>query len=245
MNRTTLTVLFAAVPFSGAAWDQIEVASIKPTPPAVDSSSSDLLPGGRFRATNRTVQWLMRAALGVPDERILGGPAWVRTDGFDIDARTGTRENMTPDLVRPLLLQLLADRFELKYHREARQLPVYRLVATKPGLKPGNLKPSRDDSQQAMSNSLVDGKMVLHSTHISMRDFAGFLSRQVRRPVLDNTGISGEFDIALDWAPDENPDSNAPSIFTSLRDQLGLRLEPAKSEVDVYVIDSIAKPSAN
>jgi uncharacterized protein (TIGR03435 family) len=248
MNRVAFpaAALIAAILLTTLADAQsppeFEVASIKPTPQDVDSGTSDLLPGGRFRATNKTVQWLMRAALGISNDQILGGPDWVRTESFDIDAKTGTPANMTPELLKPLLLRLLADRFKLRFHAETRQGPVYFLSAERNKPK---LKAHTGDSGPSMSNSATDGKMTFKATRVSMPDFASFLTGQLHRPVIDHTGISGEFDFALEWAPDQNPDSSVASVFTAIREELGLKLESGKGPLGIAVIDSIEKPSEN
>jgi uncharacterized protein (TIGR03435 family) len=87
--------------------------------------------------------------------------------------------------------------------------------------------------------------MVLHAARISTRDLAAFLARQMRRPVVDATGIAGEFDLELEWAPEENPDSPSPFNLAAVREQIGVRLDSGKRHVDVAVIDSVERPSAN
>jgi uncharacterized protein (TIGR03435 family) len=237
-----VAAILTAGPARAQSPPQFEVASIRPTAPGVDSSTSDLLPGGRFHATNRTVLWLARVAWSVPDEQILGGPAWIRTDGYDIDGKIDSPQPMTPEQLAPLLRSLLAERFGLQVHREARQVSGYSLAVEKSGPK---LQQHTGSSETAMSNSLAAGKMTLTAAKISMATLAGFLGRQLARPVVDGTGIAGEFDLTLDWAPDERVDSSAPSLFTALREQLGLKLESQRVPVEMVVIDSVARPSEN
>lgn len=182
----------------------------------------------------------MWIAYKVQDNRILNAPAWVRSVGFDIDAKieaSGTAE-MDP---APLLRNLLEDRFLLKFHREDRPATVYSLVVAKNGPR---LKPSQT-LNPSMGNSLQDGKMVLKADGLSLAGLAGFLSRHAAGPVTDKTGLTGIYDLKLEWSPDSSPDSPAGSIFSALQEQFGLRIEAAKGSMNVVVIDSVERPSEN
>jgi uncharacterized protein (TIGR03435 family) len=141
----------------------------------------------------------------------------------------------------PLLQSLLEDRFRLKVHREDRPSTVYSLVVAKngPKLKPG------DTANPSMGNSLQDGKMVLKADGLSMGSLARFLSRQAGRPVVDKTGLTGAYDVKLEWSPDQNADSAAESIFSAMQEQLGLRIEATKAPVNFVVVDSVERPSEN
>jgi uncharacterized protein (TIGR03435 family) len=107
-----------------------------------------------------------------------------------------------------------------------------------------NLKPS-DTPNPSMGNSLQDGKMVLKADGLSMGSFTRFLSRQAGRPVVDKTGLTGAYDVKLEWSPDPNPDSAAESIFSAIQEQLGLRIEATKAPVNFVVVDSVERPSEN
>lgn len=225
----------------GIAFD---VASVKPSPVDADSSTSDIQPG-RFRGTNRTVEWMMRIAYGVQAAQISGGPSWLRSAGFDITAKTDSPEAASMKgmqaQIGPLLRQLLEDRFQLKVHRETRSAPVYSLVAGKgaPQLK------ASEGGEVVMNTSREDGKLVIQTRGVSMAGFAGFLSKQLQRPVTDKTGLTGVYNLRLEWAPDSSLESTAGSVFSAVQEQLGLKLDSAKGSVEVVVVDSIAKPSAN
>jgi uncharacterized protein (TIGR03435 family) len=222
----------------GIAFD---VASVKPSLPA-SPSTSDIEPR-RFRCTNKSVAWLMGIAYKVQDNQLLNAPAWVRSVGFDIDAKievSGTGSDAEMDL-GPLLRNLLEDRFRLKFHREDRPATVYSLVVAKNGPR---LKPSQT-LNPSMGNSLQDGKMVLKADGLSLAALAGFLSRQAGGPVTDKTGLTGIYDLKLEWSPDPTLDSPAGSIFSVLQEQLGLKIEATKGSLNVVVIDSVERPSEN
>ncbi len=217
-----------------------DVASIKPST-AGAPSTSDIQPG-RFRCANKSLAWLMSIAWNIPDNQISGAPDWVRSAGFDIDARTepGAAAEMESHL-GPILQSLLEARFRLKVYREDRPSTIYSLVVAKNGPK---LKPS-DNPNSSMGNSLQDGKMVLKADALSMGSLARFLSRQAGRPVIDKTGVTGNYDVKLEWSPDPNPESAAASIFSAIQEQLGLRIEATQAPVNFVVVESVERPSEN
>ncbi|HEY4086948.1 MAG TPA: TIGR03435 family protein [Bryobacteraceae bacterium] len=230
------TALIAQTPPNVA----FDVASVKPSSPGAPSTS-DIQPG-RFHCTNKSVAWLMSIAYGIPDNQISGAPDWVRSAGFDIDAKTRTDAAAEMEgHLGPLLQTLLEDRFRLKVHREDRPSTIYSLVVAKNGPK---LKPS-DTPNPSMGNSLQDGKMVLKADALSMGSFTRFLSRQAGRPVVDKTGLTGVYDVKLEWSPDQNPDSAAESIFSAIQEQIGLRIEATRAPVNFVVVDSVERPSEN
>ncbi len=225
---------------------RFEVASIRPHPFAGDEPSNRrMLPGGRFIATATTVRTLIRIAFGTDDNRISGAPKWV-DEMFDIDAITADHaEVKTPEQFQQLILSLLEDRFQLKFHREQKEGPVYWLEVYKPGELGPALKLSAPDSQPAMSNNSNGSRTVMKVSKMSMADIAAGLRRQAGRPVEDHTGLKGDYDFQIEWSPEEAADSVDPSLFTVLKEQLGLRLRPAKGNIETIVIDQINHPSAN
>ena len=222
---------------------QFEVAVIRPTAAGVSAGTSfEVFDGGRMKITNEPVKLLIRAAFQLPNAQIVGGPAWLETDRYDIEAKTGRPGKIPPGEMRPLLASLLADRFHLKFHREMRELTVYALVAAKGGVK---LKPKGEGESRGMSTHPGPGKTQAVATAIPMGELAGYVGNRLGRIVVDRTGLSDSYDFKLEWAPDETPDSPAPSLVTALREQLGLSLETQKSPVEVLVIDSLERPSEN
>lgn len=197
-------------------------------------------------ATATSVRTLIRIAFGTDDNLISGAPRWIDNETFDIDAVTADHaEVKTPQQFQQLILSLLEDRFQFKFHRVQKDVSVYWLELDKPG-KPGPaLKPSNPDSEPNMSTNSDGSRTAMKVTRMSMADIAAGLRRQAGRPVEDHTGLSGAYDFQVEWAPDETAESTDASLFTVLREQLGLKLRPAKGMVESFVIDQVTEPSEN
>ena len=211
----------------------------------------------RFRTANLALRDLIQFAYGLPESQILGGPAWIDSIMFDIDAKSDPAVNEQLHALpteqarhqKQLMVQaLLADRFQLKAHEETRQLAVYALVVAKEGPR---FKPAE------VNGTTVDtGRSRLHiaGSDDTISILARELAQTVGRVVLNQTGLTGRYDLTLRWTPDDAPqpllngapDPNAPpGIFTAIQEQLGLKLESTKGPVPVLVIDSVGMPSAN
>ena len=226
---------------------------------------------------------LVRSAF--PDFRlpgqIVGGPAWINTDRFDINAKA--EGNPPADGLNAMLRQLLADRFALKVHTEQREVDVYTLVLARADgrLGPGLRKPAvdcqaREDARKrdaaagvppsqsvppgppkpgerpecGMMSSSMNGVLRLATGGTPISAIGTIVQTTVGRPVLDRTGLTGRFDIDLQFAgtgPLVNADTpDAPaSVFTAVQEQLGLKLEPRKERMEVLVIDSVERPTEN
>jgi uncharacterized protein (TIGR03435 family) len=174
-------------------------------------------------------------------DQLIGGPNWLETAGWDIDARfpAGTGPLQAPQMMQAML----ADRFQLVTHRETRMLPIYALTVAKGGVK---LHPS--DGRGGMSA----GPRLIRFGAGTMGDLASQLSGYLGRNVIDRTGIAGHYAIDLSFAPVNpgEPTGDAgqdlgPSIFTALQDQAGLKLESTKGPVEVLVIDRAERPTPN
>ena len=233
---------------------QFDVASIKLNSSADVRDALLLQPGGRFVATGIPLKMLMANAYEVRDFEISGGPAWIGTDRWNIEARAeGFTDRIPLAQFGPMLRALLEDRFQLKVHRAMRDMPVYVLLPAKSGTK-------------LQANSGEPGPLIgvrrgqLTAKKVKISSMAQTLSNVLRRPVIDRTGLAGEYDITLQWAPETGqgtavgaappgPDSpttaDGPTIFTAIQEQLGLRLESQRAPVEVVVIDSVEKPSGN
>jgi uncharacterized protein (TIGR03435 family) len=220
-----------------------EVASVKPNRFGPGPSSiRDFR--GRIAMENVSLKKVTLWAYGIPDDReyALVGPDWLTTEHFDIQANFP--DDTRPEQVRPMTQALLAERFKLTLHKETRQLPVYVLVVAKNGPK---IHPV-DDGQPRTSGRA--GRF--EATKIPMQHFADLLARFMHLQVVDETGLAGVFDFTLEWSPDEmkaegtTAESAAPSIFTVLQEQLGLKLEGRKGAVEVLVVDHVEKtPTEN
>jgi uncharacterized protein (TIGR03435 family) len=196
-----------------------------------------------FTAANASLRLLMSRAFGVAEFQIEGGPGWVDSDNYDIAARADTPLEMTREELRPCLQALLAERFRLKTHRITKQGSVYSLAIAKNGPK---LKEHVGGGAPGISLSSDSGKAVIEGAKATMARLAEYLSGQAGRPVVDNTGVKGDYDFRVEWDPrDETVGTSGPSIFSALQEQLGLKLEGAKGPVEIVVIDSVERPSAN
>jgi uncharacterized protein (TIGR03435 family) len=248
---------FAAqeLPTGNASVLAFDVVSIK----SLDGVARARLPGarqsqGRFARASATLSQLVQYAYDVQPLQVTGGPAWVSTRRFQIDART--EQTTTPDQMRAMVRQMLAERFALKVHTDVRERPIYRLVVARPDGKLGPSIYRIDDPECGGSNpkpcdlSTWSGGLMSSGMGLQQLALALFNRSQttgIDRPVIDHTGLAGMFGFTLMFSSfDTVPHaSNYPSIFTALRDQLGLKLEPARGPVELLVIDSVEKPTPN
>jgi uncharacterized protein (TIGR03435 family) len=262
-SRSPLSRPLLQAPTPAVAGDSpaFDVVSVKRNPEPGTNHPLSPPVGGRLTLRNQTVRGLISSSYGVQDYQIIGGPNWLRTDGFDIDARV----EATPPSPAPQMLlrirSLLADRFKLVMHNEQREFPIFRLVLARrdgqlgPNIRPGQCVPRPrdggpvpDDRQVFCGTNVGVGTMFVRGG--TMKLLAQQLGRyaNIGRPVFDATNSTEQFEWELKWTPD-SLDGNAPadavSIFTALQEQLGVKLEPSRGPVDVLVIDSVAPPSEN
>jgi len=208
--------------------------------------------------TNVTARRLLQKAFGIrigpKDFQISGGPDWLDTEYYNINATTDASAGLTDEKTAQSYLQsLLADRFHLKYHRETKGVPVYLLTVAENGPKviehTGNQvhwDRSRGGCGSICSTGSEDPeKGSMTATMGSMATFAGYLTEELDRAVIDNTGLNSEYDFRLEWDMDEAGNSSVPSLLAAVRDQLGLRLDAREVPVQILVIDGIEKPSQN
>jgi uncharacterized protein (TIGR03435 family) len=196
---------------------------------------------GRLNA-RMSARHLIQQAFGIKDFQILGGPSWLGNSNYDFTATTTAPIELNDRTIQPYLQSLLADRFQFKYHRETKESPVYLLVAAKTGTK---LTKHIGADGTGMDENGGKDKVTMSATKLTMPGLASWLAREMDRPVIDNTAIDGEFDLKLEWSPEQISETSGPSIYTALQEQLGLRVESGKGPVEMIVIDSIEKPSEN
>jgi len=214
---------------------QFEVASIKPSAPGARGPTIYNPTRVRFAIDCISPKSLIAYAYDVREFQILGGPKWLGSDQYDVVAKPDG--DASSERILAMARGLLAERFRLALHRESKEMPVFALVSAKGGPR---LRPSAGQGPE-----IRGGRGRLIARHVTMGILAAQLAdRALGRPVLDRTGIAGEFDVDLEWTPDESMDIG-PSIFTALQEQLGLRLEALKGVVEVLVIDHAERPSAN
>jgi uncharacterized protein (TIGR03435 family) len=216
-----------------------------------------------------TVLALIQDAYGIYEgNRISGGPAWLGTAHYDVEAKVDDMDlaafkKLDLDQRRLMLQTLLADRFKLKVHKEDKDFPIYALIVAKKGprlreSKPGYVPPSTIKGFGGLVTRSRPGQFTVE--WFTMAYFARDLSQWVDRKVVDKTGLTGHYDFNLDWTPDggasptasassaepnSSLDTSGPSIFTALQEQLGLKLKAEKGPVQILVIDHVEPPSAN
>ena len=237
------------------AFDTVSIrpdASGKPFGTLAQPPDSD-----RFTATNATLERIVAFAFNFRQLNLITGtPAWAQTQRFDMLARIADADlpayhRLTLDQQRMLLQQALAARTNLHAHLEQRTIPVYALVAAhpSPGLRatPPNSDPVLDSNGKAtVEDHLLTRRGDLEAQSIPLASLALALSIQADRPVVDRTNLPGLYTFHLQWDPDPDaPDSNHPTLFTALPDQLGLRLQPTRASMQVLVLDSLDHPTAN
>jgi len=230
-----------------------EVATIKRSTSLDGGGTIFTPPGGQFRAINIDARSLItfayRGSGRLFNSQVLNGPSWLESERFDIVAKSVDALVGAPaaELARamPLLVQsLLGDRFKLKLHRETRQLQRYVLsVARKDGsLGPRLHRVSRDC---AVDPTLCRIQMTpghLAAGAMSVSNLVAFLGGNVERVIVDQSGLTGTFDVELDWSP-EQATTDQPSLFSAIQEQLGLKLISERGPVDVIVIDHVERPT--
>ena len=239
-----------------AAAPAFEVATIKLSEPDTPGPLIGIS-AGRLTLTGFTFKELMVYAYWIHPSQVLeaAGPMdsqkWMDSEKFDIVAKP-EGDHVAEEQLRKMLQTLLADRFQLKFHHDRKQLPAYALVLGKDGSK----MKARVPGDGGPGFRLVFQGARLPGRNASIAQLAFVLQAVVMdRPVLDQTGLTGNFDFDLAWTPNETQfggrggtmpaDPNSPDIFTAVQEQLGLKLEPQKDPVDVLMIDHAQKPSAN
>ena len=247
------------------AGPSFEVASVKPNNSGERGSRLGMSPNGRMTATNVSLKQLILNAYNLRDFQVTGGPNWLDVDRFDISATVGHAIQPTPggppQELFEMVKNLLADRFKLLAHTETKDVPIYRLLLARADGKLGpKMRAAEVDCEALMRSGATPpppapGQMGACGTRISdghLNGRGGNLAQMARtfaslsgvgRIVVDNTGLTGAFDIDLDWAQDPSADAAGPSIFTALQEQLGLKLESSRGPVDVLVIDRVEPPT--
>lgn len=243
-----------------------------------------------YTAKNLPLMGIIREAYGIPmgaeDGRIVGAPGWLNSERYDIEAKMDSSvvaalQKLSPDdrraAHRQMLQALLADRLKLVIHRETKEVQVYSLVVARGGSKLQESKPIVADQNAPPAPAPGRGGRggrggpglgmmgrggPLTGQQVPIAMLATVLTTILNRPVMDKTGLTGNYDFTLTWTPDDSqaqgppgapngqpplpaPDPNGPSIFTAIQDQLGLKLESGKGPVEIIVIDHVERPSGN
>ena len=257
---TRLALLLVLVTASGLSVIsqalRFEVASVKPNNSGSDNSSRNLGANGHLVFENYPLRQLIISAYDIQAFQLIGGPAWISNERFDVEARAAATTPL-PQMYL-MMRSLLADRFKLVVRQEKRELPVYALVKARSdgGLGPrmkasavdcgptgrgrGTPAPGAPPGPPAGCRNLITPSGINFEGQTTAQ-LATVLGMALRQTVVDRTGLVGGFDLQLSFSPDTAPapDPNLPSLFTAVQEQLGLKLESTRAPTDVVVIDSI------
>ena len=239
----SLAVLFCLAAYAqqtAAPRLEFEVVSIKPGDPTNSSSSGRGTPGG-LEWRNTTANNLIRGAYNLNEFQLVGSPKWASTERFNVDAKypAGADRHQASLMIQ----SMLADRFHLQFHRETKMLPEYNLVVAK-----GGPKLERADPSDPKKGSSSQGPRLIRARGQNMASLARMLISVVDAPVVDRTGIEGEYNFDLQFVPllaAPNADDPLGDIFAVLQQKLGLKLEATKGPVEVLVVDHLEMPTAN
>jgi uncharacterized protein (TIGR03435 family) len=271
--RQILAILLCLLPF----WNRVvqaqtvprvfEVASIKPSGQNMAGTIIAMPPGGRLEIANMSLKEMIVNAYSIQPFQVSGGPGWLDSAHYDISSKAAGESKREDVLL--MLQSLLADRFQLVFRREIRQLPVYSMVIAGKGEKPGpKLVPSKEGACTApdpanpfavdpmrLCGAFELGPDGLTLVGAPLSSLTPRLSRLVGRTVIDKTGLRQNFDINVEWSPDESlamqppsgapRDTSGPSIFTVFRKELGLDFKVERGPVEIFVIQRAEKPASN
>ena len=227
---------------------QFEVASIKP-----NKSNERMYYGLRnasLTVRNMTAKGLIQIAYGKRDFQIIGGPAWITSECFDIDAKAERPQRATHDMEK----SLLASRFHLEFHRETRETAAYSLGVARTGLKM-KLSADQTEPEKGGPKELAPGRLV--GEGVPLYVIVNLLSNMLGRAVINNTGPIGKYDVNLQPVPDslqlpsDPADPPTPAdvlnlaVIEAVEKQLGLKLESIQAPEEILIIDRIEHPSAN
>lgn len=218
-----------------------EAASIKRSNSTETGGGTDVSPG-RLNIENRTLRDCIQQAYSVKRYLIAGGAYWVNADPYDIVAKAEGPANQSQ--LMKMLQTLLEDRFKLTWHRELRSVPGYELVRMRDAPR---FREATDDGTRA---TYVTRHNEFRASRVSMVYFANYLSGILSTPVIDHTGLGGQYAITLAFAPDGHEpadtgtQSSAP-LISAIREQLGLKLEPLSIPTEMFIIDHAERPTKN
>jgi uncharacterized protein (TIGR03435 family) len=240
-----------------------DVVTVKPTPPGRTGKNIGF-DGHHFLFRGANLDDMIALGYGMHTKQIVGAPDWAGKDLFDVEGTPDVPGMPNQKQMASLLQNLLADRFQLKFHIEKRELSVYVVTVAPGGPKLTETTAAvNDPSGMGFGGPGGSQGVTAVGRNLTMADFAmWFQSGVTDRPVVDQTGIKGRYDIRLKWTPDESqfaqfggsgfhtpPASDAadapPNLYTAIQEQLGLKIEATKAPDDVMVIDSVEKPGAN
>jgi uncharacterized protein (TIGR03435 family) len=236
------------------------VATIKPSNPAVQGQGYGFR-GQDVTTTNTSVSWLITLAYNMHAHQVVGAPGWVGSEKYDILGRPDTPGQPSRDQLKIMFKKLLAERFQLKFHIEKRELAAYTITVLKTGPKFPVSTADPNGSLGIGFGLAPGGGMTFNVRNAPFDSVANALQGNLLdKPVVNQTGLTGKYDFTVKFTPDQSQLANIgavppgaaatdpdapPDIFAAFQQQLGLKLESTKTAVDVMVIEKIEKPSDN
>jgi len=237
------------------SFDVFDVATVKPVDPGAKANRFFKMDGPhRWVATNYPLKNLIALAYDLNPQTISGGPGWIDTQAFDIEA-------ITPGDVRPTRLEqmqmlraLLVERFGLRFHRQQKEFAIYALTVAKGG--PKLRAAAKPDDPPQIVGVVYPTKIHVPARSVTMDDFVAMLQRAtLDKPTVNRTELTGKYDFDLEFAQDESQyggevpkateDTQSPPLFTAMQEQLGLKLEATRGMVSAMVVDEAERPSAD
>ena len=206
---------------------------------------------GRCRYVGQPLKSIIAEAYGMRGDRITKGPGWMDTLPYTIEAKAEEGPTWTRAQLLEMTQTLLADRFKLKFHREKKEVTGYDLVIAKDGLRIKEFVPGQ---QPAAPSSRPPSGQQRMSGGMTMAQLAGNLAGSIGGPIDDKTGLGDQrYMVTLTWTFEGNdripasslPEPSGPQLVTAVQEQLGLKLEPKKTTIEIIVIDSVEKPLDN
>lgn len=266
-----IAVLAAASLLAQSSAVEFEAASIKRNTSA-EPARARMQPDGRFSAVNAPAIQFISQAFGLPRYEVFGVPDWANSEGYDLVAKAPAGVELG-DTIGVMLQSLLRQRFKLQTHTETRDLPTYDLVLARadhrlgPSLTRASVNcesPIRTQPPQGADTEGPACAMLGTPGRYMVRGYgiaalARILGSPVGRPVIDRTGLTGTWNVQVEFTPDRMPligssglppgatlpSPDAPTLFTALEEQLGIKLVPGRGPIEVLVIDHIERPSEN
>ena len=239
-------------PMAADADPAFEVATIKPSRP--DETERGLrVQDSNIAIRNITLAEMIRQVYDIHPDQVIGLPSWASSARYDIAGKPDAPGQPNSDQLKTMVRKLLASRFQLTFHKEQKELPVFSLSVAKGGPK---ISQNKEQSKETGVIYRAPGSVLLNN--LSMDEFAKMLQGSaVDRPVVNQTGLAGSYTFSLVWTPDQaltalpNPNALAspdradvpPDVFTATQQQLGLKLEATRLKVEVWVVDKVERPS--
>jgi uncharacterized protein (TIGR03435 family) len=251
---STCTALAQAPP-ERPKFDAFEVATVKPVDAGAKSGRMLRMDGThRWVATNFTLKSLIAFGYDMNPQSISGGPEWMDSQHFNIEAVTPEGVAPTRQEQMQMLRTLLVERFALKFHQQDKEMSIYALTVTKSG--PKLRAAAKPDDQPQIYGVVYPDKIQVPARSVTMDDFVAMLQRAtLDKPTVNRTGLAGKFDFDLVWAQDETQyggqlpkapdDAQNPPLFTAIQEQLGLKLEATHGMVTAMVVDGVTRPSVD